>query len=127
MSSPFDFVTSINKGIRNPDLKEKDYVPFLINRTLSYFPDCLFVINELNKLHHIDKAQQYTFLLNTISPGRRFSKWVKPGSQDDLKAIMKYYGYSEHKAVDVLDLLTDEHLDYIKATIDEGGVNGQCR
>ena len=70
---PFDFVNSINftkknmmRDTANDDLAEKSYVPFLTNRSLSYFTDTLLYANEMNKLHQLDNKLQYEFFLNTI-------------------------------------------------------------
>ena len=53
---PFDFINSINftkknmiRGTENDDLAEKSYVPYITNRTLSYFTDTLLYANEMNR------------------------------------------------------------------------------
>jgi hypothetical protein len=42
------------------------YVPFVINRSLSYFPDTVLQANEMNTHHHLGKREQFDYLLNTI-------------------------------------------------------------
>ena len=55
---PFDFIKAINahKNIMKSDdpLAEKDYIPFLVNRGLSFFQDTVIQVNEMNRLHFLD-------------------------------------------------------------------------
>ena len=62
--NPFDFVNSVNYtkvDIMNDDV-EKSYLPFIINRQLSYFPDTVAVANEMNRYHQLDNKLQFHFL-----------------------------------------------------------------
>ena len=46
--SPFDYLNTINdtkKDIMVDDIAEKAYASFVINRTLSYFPDTACIAN----------------------------------------------------------------------------------
>ena len=55
--SPFDYSNSINftkEDIMVDDIAEMQYAPFIVNRTLSYFPDTVAIANELNRYHHLD-------------------------------------------------------------------------
>ena len=59
--SPFDYVKEILQGKKQlivDDLSEKEYNPFIINRSLSYHKDCVFFANEMNRRHHLDKKLQ---------------------------------------------------------------------
>ena len=80
---PFDFINSINftkknlmRNTDNDELAEKGYVPFITNKTLSYFTDTLLYSNEMNSLHHLDNKLQYEFFLNSIRKKKRFAKWA---------------------------------------------------
>ena len=67
--SPFDFVKQILQGKKQlivDDVTEKEYVPFLVNRSLSYHKGCVLFANEINQRHFIDKKMQNDFLLNTV-------------------------------------------------------------
>ena len=119
--NPFDFVNSINfnkknlmKESGNDELTEKLYVPFLVNRSLSYFTDTLLYANEMNHNHLLDNKLQYEFLLNSIRPKKRFAKWAKPENNDDLDIVCQYYGYSIQKAKDVLSVLNKQQLQSIR-------------
>jgi hypothetical protein len=122
--NPFEFVNSIN--ITKKDLivdNEKDYNSFMVNRSLSYFNDTVLLANEMNKYHHLDGKLQFHFLLNTVRKRKRFSKWVKPETVNDIEAVKEYYGYSNDKARQVLPLLSPDTLTKIKNKVQKGGRN----
>jgi len=104
--------------------EEKDYVPFIVNRALSYHYDCVMYANEMNKYPGVDKKLQYQFLLNSVRPYKRpFQKWQKLDKDGDLDAIKEYYGYSNERAKEALTLLSDAQIDEIKRRINKGGLN----
>ena len=121
---PFDYVNSINttkKDIMVDDMTEKSYNSFMINRSLSYFQDTVGLANVVNRYHHLDKKLQYHFLINIIRKRKRFSKWNKPESDNDIGAIKEYYGYSNQKAKQVLSLLSAGQIKTIKEKVSKGG------
>lgn len=121
---PFDFLNSINSTKVN--LLDKDpeninqYNSFLVNRSLSYFPDTVLISNEMNRLHHIDARLQYDFLINIVRKKKRFSKWDKPQSTD-IECIKEYYGYSDSKAKQIIGLLTSAQIQELKNKVNKGG------
>jgi hypothetical protein len=122
--SPFDFLNAINhskKDIMIDDLDEKAYVPFVVNRSLSYFQDTIMFANEMNRWHHIDNRLAFDFLINTIRKRKRFSKWIKPEKENDIDVVKEYYGYSNEKARQVIPLLTHDHITAIKGKVNKGG------
>lgn len=122
--SPFDYVNSINdtkKDIMIDDMTEKSYNGFMINRSLSYFPDTVGLANVMNQHHHLDNKLQYHFLINIIRKRKRFSKWIKPETESDIEVIKRYYGYSNDKAKQVLSLLSPEQITIIRQKVDKGG------
>jgi hypothetical protein len=124
--SPFDFVNQILQGKKNlivDDITEKEYQPFLVNRSLSYHKDCIMYANEMNRRHHLDKNLHNDNLLNTIrSQKRPFMKWVKAEKHDDISCIKQVYGFSDLKAREALRLLNDEQIQQIKQQTDTGGL-----
>ena len=70
---------------------EKKYLPFIINRCLSYFPDTILQVNEMNLHSNLDKKMQFDFLRHSIRPRKRFSKWLKNEKTEQFEAIKKYY------------------------------------
>ena len=122
--NPFDYVNAVNytkQDIMDDDLKEKAYNTFLTNRSLSYFPDSIAAANVMNQYHHLDKKLQFHFLLNTVRKRKRFSKWEKPQTFDDVEAVKEYYGYSNEKARSALSLLSPDQIEEIKRRIYKGG------
>lgn len=124
--NPFDYVNDILKDKKNlvvDEQSEKEYQPFLINRSLSYHMDCIIYANEMNRRHHLDKKMQNDFLINTIRSRKRpFAKWIKPVKNDDIECIKTYYGFSEAKAREALNLLGDEQIKQLKQKTDIGGL-----
>lgn len=126
--NPFDFINSITHNKKdvidtsdNPDLAEKLYKPFLVNRGLSYFPDCIAYSNEMNKYPLLDNKLQYHFLLNSIRPSKRYAKWVKKVESDDFEAIQQYYQYNNDKTLQALSLLSSDQISLIKKKLQKGG------
>lgn len=120
--NPFELIKSISNTKKDILENEKDYNAFMVNRGLSYFPDTVIYANEMNKFHHLDQRLQYHFLINTIRKRNRFSKWNKSIESENISAIKQYYGYSNEKARDVLPLLSNENLKYIRGRIQHGGI-----
>ena len=126
MSNPFDYVNSILQNKKNliiDELTEKEYQPFLVNRTLSYHKDCILYANEMNRRHLTDKKLQYDFLLNTIrSQKRPFAKWIKTEKSEDLECIKQVFGLSNEKAREAMRLLSNEQIQQLKEQTDTGGL-----
>jgi len=122
--NPFEFVKAINtkKDIMRDDLDEKAYNSYMINHSFSYFPDTVLLANEMNIQHHLDSKLQNDFLLGTVRKNpKRFSKWNKVDSSEELQAVKEYYGYSNSKARSALSLLSTDQIDEIKIKVNKGG------
>jgi hypoxanthine phosphoribosyltransferase len=126
MSNPFDYVNEILKGKKNlivDDITEKDYNPYLTNRSLSYHRDCVLFANEMNMRHFLEKKMQFDFLLNTVrSQKRPIAKWVKPEKSEILECIKNAYNFSDNKAREAMNLLSDEQIQQLKKQTDIGGL-----
>jgi len=125
--NPFDFLNSINQtknSIIDADPEtERQYNPFLANRGLSYFSDTIFLANEMNRLPGLGKKLQYDFLLQSVRPRKRFSKWLKDESNDRIDALKTLYGYSHAKAKQAIHLVSESDWKDIFALLDTGGTN----
>ena len=128
MTSPFDYINSIShtkkdliKDSEDPVRAEKDYNAYLVNKGLYYFIDTILFANEMNSHHHLDAKLQNDYLINTIRPKKRFAKWVKKLSEDDLELVKLYYGYNDEKARQALSILSDDQLTLIKKKQEKGG------
>ena len=122
--NPFDFVNAINydkHDIMVDDIAEKQYVPFMVNRSLSYFQDTVLMANEMNLNAHLDNRLQFDFFINIVRKRKRFSKWFKPETQSDVEVVKTYYGYSNEKARQVLSLLTKDQIEVLKKKVNKGG------
>lgn len=122
-SNPFDWIKSISETKEDLlSLNEvKDYNPYIVNKGLSYYLDCLLLVNEINIRNTLDKDIQYTFLLNSIRQGRRYSPWEKKNISKDLESIKQYYNYNDDKATQALKLLSKEQIEYIHNKLENFG------
>ena len=125
--TPFDYVNSIvhkknnmMKDTDNDELAEQAYVPYVVNKGLSYFVDTLMYANEMNALSFLDSKLQYDYLLNSIRPKKRYAKWVKNDEDSDLEMIKIYFNYSTKKALQVLSVLSQEEKATIREKITRG-------
>ena len=121
-----DYLNAINFNKKNlmdseDTLWQKKYPSFIVNKILSGFQDCIMLVNEMNRNHHIDNRLQFDFFINIIRKRKRFSKWYKPETVSDLEAVKKYYGYSNEKARQVLTLLNTDQINELKRKVTTGG------
>jgi hypothetical protein len=119
--SPFDVINAINSKTKT-DLDTTQYNPFIVNRGLSFFKDTVLYANEVNSRSHLDKDMQYSFLLNTITKAKRFSKWAKQDpASTELELVMTYYKVNRTRALEILDILTSDQLKTIEEKCNVGG------
>jgi hypothetical protein len=101
---------------------EKKYPPYIINKCLSMHYDCIAQANEMNGYHFLDKKVQFNFLINSIRKNKRFGgKWLSQTKLKNLEYIKEYYGYSNEKAKQAIDILTVEQIEEIKQSLTKGG------
>jgi hypothetical protein len=110
--NPFDFVKSIITSKidlidENPE-EQPDYIPFLTNKALSYFPDSIFHAQAMNQNVHLDKKMQYDYLRNSLPKRDRFSRWTKPEKNELIEAVKLLYHYNDVKAIQAIKCLSDE-------------------
>jgi len=123
--SPFDFINAINfskEELIVDDWSEKQYIPYIVNRGLSFGSDTVIPANEMNSRPHLDKKLQFQFLINTVRPRKRYNKWVKADKVEAIELIKTYYGYSTEKARQALSILTSEQLNHLKQKLEKGGL-----
>jgi hypothetical protein len=101
---------------------ERDYVPFVVNKALSFHYDCVLQANQMNLIPNTEKLLQYHYLLNKVRGYRRpFQKWQKLSKDDDISAVKEYFNYSNEKARDAMTVLTQDDLKKIKEYLFKGG------
>ena len=121
-----DYLNAINTTKQNlldtDDLTwEKKYNSFLINRCLSMHYDTVMHSNEINGFHFLPKRMQFHYFINSIRKRKRFGgKWLKQSKIDNLECVKEYYGYSNSKAKQALNLLSKSQIDEIKLKIYKG-------
>ena len=124
--NPFIFLNEILNG-KNPQMvvdeeSSKDYNAFLTNRGLSYHIDCIFQVNEVNRMHNLPPNMQYAFLYNSIRKHKRkYQMWGKNTKSDASLIIAKAFSCSRKKAEEYLKILSEDDLKIIVETLDEGG------
>ncbi len=119
-----DWMNSINstkENLMEDSSTIKEYSPYVINRCLSGYIDCVLFANEMNMNHSLDKDMQYSFYLNIIRKRKRFSPWLRKDEIQDLEYVKKYYGYSNEKAYQALKILSREQINFIKQRLETGG------
>ena len=101
---------------------EKKFPPFVINRCLSMFYDTIMHSNEMNGLHFLPKRMQFHYLINSIRKKKRFGgKWLSQSKLKNLDVVKEYYGYSNAKAKEALNLLSDGQIEELKMSLTKGG------
>lgn len=123
--SPFDFVNAIHytkEQLIVDDYTEKQYNPFIVNKSLSFGADTVIAANEMNSRPHVGKRLQFDFLINTIRPRKRFNKWIKAEKVEDIDVVKQYYNYNTDKAQQALRILTPDQLNIIKERLSTGGL-----
>jgi hypothetical protein len=130
MSNPFVYADSVSftkTDIMDTPSAETGYLPFMVNKAMSYHPDAIFAANLMNMNGHLDKKLQYHYLLNTLSKKKRFAKWVKPVASLDLEAVMEYFGYGIHKAENAMMILKPDDIAMIHSRLEKGGTKNEQR
>lgn len=112
---------SKNRSVLDEPQFQKEYVPFIINRALSYHQDSVLAANAMNERPWLDTALQFQFLLNILVRRKRFSKWIKATVPNDVRLVAEYYGCSSRHAKDLVALHTDEQMKIIRSRLDKGG------
>ena len=125
-----DYINAINQT-KEPLLDSEDeewvkkYPPYIVNKCIAPFPDSVLLVNELNQYHHLDKKLQFDFLINSLRPRNRYAPWMKAKKLKSLEYVKEFYGYSNEKARDALDILSTKQISAIKKKLKKGGRDGR--
>ena len=126
--SPFDFMNaaSFSKedligNADNPDLVEKQYNPYIVNRGFANFNDTILHANEMNMRHHMFNAAQFDYYRAILRKRKRFSKWPKADKNNDLDAIQQVYQCNRTVAKLYLKALSKEDLKAVHDKLVTGG------
>jgi hypothetical protein len=125
MTNLFDFVESINNSkkdlIREDNISEKEYLPFMINKHFSYFPDTVFDAQEMNERSLLPNICQYDYMRLSIRKKKRFTKWGKKNTDEFVEQISEAFNYSINKSREVLSVLTEDQINGLTAKLNKGG------
>jgi len=127
--NPFDFMTAasfskedlINNN-ENPELIEKQYIPYMVNRGFANFEDTILHANEMNQRAHMFHAAQFQYYRGALRKRKRFSKWPKADKDADLDAIQQVYQCNRTVAKMYQKALSKEDMKYIHSKLVTGGV-----
>lgn len=131
----FDFLNEINGSSKknliresdSPAAAEKVYDIFFVSRCLSYHSDCILLVNELNtrgiREFGLDNRMHFEFLLKTIDPRKRFSKWGKVSKEHDehIELIQHETGMSKAKAREAIPIYSEDDFERIRKSMNKGG------
>lgn len=124
--TPFSFINAILNGT-DLELNEENtaaYNSYIINKGLSFHKDCIFIVNELNMRPNIDSRMHFDFYKYSVRKYKRpYMKWINKEQSEKVELIKKYFGYSTEKAVEIIDLISEEHLNDIRIKLSKGGVS----
>ena len=127
--NPFDFMNAVSftkedliHNHTNPDLIEKQYSPYMVNRGFTNFEDTILHANEMNQRHHLFNDAQFQYYRGALRKRKRFSKWPKAQKSDDLDAIQHVYQCNRTVAKLYLKALSKSDLEQIHNKMVTGGV-----
>ena len=115
--SPFDFMNAASftkadliKDSENPDITEKQYNAYIVNRGFTNFEDTILHANEMNQRHELFPAAQFDYYRAVLRKRKRFSKWPKSDKDVNLDAIQEVYQCNRTVAKQYLKVLNEEQL-----------------
>lgn len=124
--NPFDYVNSISfnkknmmRGTENDEIAQKEYKSFLVNRALSQYTDTILYANVMNMNAGIDNVMQYEYLLHSIRPLKRFSKWATSKTHQETLDISKFFRVNLQRAEEYRKVLTQEQIQEITDVINK--------
>lgn len=86
------------------------YEAFMVNRAFSLSEDTVLIANHMNLRPEIPKEMQSLFYIHAVRPRKRFEKWPKQVSEEEVELVAQYYGMSCREAKLSLHLHTSEDL-----------------
>lgn len=123
MSYDWSYENSIlqTKKYVEPNEKEQ-YSKFRTNTVLSNHVDTVLYANEMNMYPYINDKMHYDYMFNSIRAKKRFFKRKKQVNHQNVSLVSEYYKYNRKKALEAIQILTDEQLETIKEKLEKGGI-----
>jgi hypothetical protein len=127
--SPFDFMNAVSfskedliRNSENPDMTEKEYTPYMVNRGFANFEDTILHANEMNMRHHMFHGAQFDYYRGALRKRKRFSKWPKADKNTDLDAIQEVYKCNRTVAKLYLKAMTPDDIKSVRDKLVTGGI-----
>lgn len=116
--NPFIFSDAVSETkidlIRTGEAREEDYVPYLVNRSLSLHADCVLYANDMNCMPDIPRQWQFDYYLESLRPRRRRSRWPKREAVEDEKMLSELLSYRPGRAREAVKILRHEQLETLR-------------
>jgi hypothetical protein len=126
--SPFDFMNAASfskedliRNSDNPEITEKTYNAYIVNRGFANFEDTILHANEMNQRHELFLGAQFDYYRSVLRKRKRFSKWHKADKNKDLDAIQEVYQCNRTVAKQYLKVLSKEQLQTVHDRLFIGG------
>ena len=101
----------------------KDYSSYIINTAFSMSKQTVLLANTMNVACNTSDRMNKDFYQNMLPKQKIYLKWSKKDKSNDgdIDMIIKYYSCNKEIALQYLDILTKEQINYIKSQLDTGG------
>jgi len=126
--TPFEFIKAASQSKKDligdddhPEMAEKQYTAFIVNRGFSYFEDTILHANEMNQRAHLFGRAQFDYYRGALRTRNRFSKWHKAEKNSDLDAIQEVYQCSRTIAKMYLKALSSDQMKEVHLKLAKGG------
>lgn len=126
--SPFDFMNAASfskedliRNSENPELTEKQYNAYIVNRGFANFEDTILHANEMNQRHGLFLGAQFDYYRGVLRKRKRFSKWPKAEKDKDLDALQQVYQCNRTVAKMYLKALNKDELKAVHERLVTGG------
>ena len=124
MTSPFDYVKAFNSK-KEIEFEEKTYLPFIVNRALSFQRDTVLLANEMNMYSGLPTKAQFDFYMKGVPKGNRYGKWEKMAETTEVVEMLKVrYNINNQVATKYASLLSDSDVQQLRESNEKGGKNG---
>lgn len=126
--NPFDFMNAVSFSkqdligdAENPEMTEKEFIPYMVNRGFANFEDTILHANEMNQRAHLFNRAQFDYYRGALRKRKRFSKWPKADKNKDLDAIQQVYSCNRTVAKMYLKALSADQLKQVHSKLFTGG------
>jgi len=119
-NNPFKYINALceHKWLQ---VDKREYVPFLVNRFFSYFPDTILISEEGARISHkLSEQAHFDYYYGQIRGKKRFvPKWHKNKEEDIISSLVEFYDISPREARIISPAVSDEEIKIIKKELSE--------